>query len=128
MELGIGNPYQVLGVPVSATEQQIRACYRRLAAQHHPDCNPDDATANLRMGRINQAYALLSEPASRARVDAELARGRGASRPGLGGNFEATLLYSWVARRMQRAGRVKRALVGLAFYGYQLLRDRQRKP
>ena len=63
MELGIGNPYQVLGVPVSATEQQIRACYRRLAAQHHPDCNPDDATANLRMGRINQAYALLSEPA-----------------------------------------------------------------
>ncbi len=123
----IANPYQVLGVPVSATEQQIRGSYRRLAAQHHPDRNPDDATANERMGRINRAYALLTEPGSRVRVDAELARGR-SGRPGLGGNFDATLLYTWVARRMQRAGRVKRALVGLAFYGYQLLRDRQRKP
>lgn len=66
--------YQVLGVRPSATRDEIRRAYRRLARQVHPDTNPeweDDREANARMAVLNAAYAVLRDPARRTEYDRE---------------------------------------------------------
>jgi hypothetical protein len=64
--------YQVLEVDPSAEHEVIRAAYRRLALETHPDRNksPD---ATRRMKRLNAAYRVLSDPTARKRYDQELA-------------------------------------------------------
>ena len=61
--------YAVLGVPRDATEKQIRAAFRKLARQHHPDVNPGDTEAEERFKQINEAYEVLSDPDKRKRYD-----------------------------------------------------------
>ena len=64
--------YQVLGIHSSASLDQIRKAYRKLARRYHPDTNPeweDDARATRRMAQLNEAYAVLRDPASRAEYD-----------------------------------------------------------
>ena len=63
------NPYDVLGVARKATADEIKAAFRRLAAQHHPDRNPDDEEAQDRFKEINHAYQVLSDPQKRAAYD-----------------------------------------------------------
>ena len=53
------NPWHELGLDESATEDQIRRAYRRLAADNHPDRHPDDANAAARFQRIRDAYDML---------------------------------------------------------------------
>jgi molecular chaperone DnaJ len=53
------SPYEVLGVPVSATDDEIKAAYRKLAKQFHPDLNGGSAAAETKMKEINEAYTLL---------------------------------------------------------------------
>ena len=50
------DPYEVLGVPRSATQQEVTAAFRRLAKKYHPDLNPGDKTAQSKMAEINVAY------------------------------------------------------------------------
>lgn len=69
MHGGVFDPYEVLGVSRGASEAEIKAAFRRLAAQHHPDRNPNDADAQTRFKRINQAYQILSDPDKRAAYD-----------------------------------------------------------
>lgn len=57
--------YDILGVPVTATTDEIKKSYRRLAIQHHPDKNPDDPTASARFQAISTAYQTLCDPALR---------------------------------------------------------------
>lgn len=66
----ISNPYAVLGLPRTASASQVRAAYRRLAKQFHPDRYPG-AGATERMQRINEAWEMLSSPRARARYDAQ---------------------------------------------------------
>lgn len=50
------DPYEVLGVPHSADEEEITKAYRKLAKKYHPDLNPGDAVAAEKMSEINAAY------------------------------------------------------------------------
>lgn len=66
------DPYSVLGIPRDATPLQVARAHRRLAKQHHPDLQADEgdrADAAERMRRINEAWALLSDPAARQDYD-----------------------------------------------------------
>lgn len=61
--------YEVLGVPRSASEKEIRQAYRKLARQHHPDLNPNDKQAESRFKEIGQAYEVLSDGEKRKQYD-----------------------------------------------------------
>lgn len=61
--------YEILEVEVQATAREIKEAYRRLALQYHPDRNPGDPGAVEHMKSINEAYAVLSDPAKRQRYD-----------------------------------------------------------
>jgi hypothetical protein len=60
--------YEVLGVPVDATPDEVRAAYRAAARDHHPDAGGDAD----RMRALNQAWGVLSDPHRRAVYDREL--------------------------------------------------------
>lgn len=53
----VSDPFKVLGVSPSATEDEIKSAYRKLAKQYHPDLNPGSATAETKMKEINEAYS-----------------------------------------------------------------------
>ena len=53
--------YEVLGVTRSCTEVELKAAFRKLAMQHHPDRNPGDKDCEHRFKEINEAYEVLSD-------------------------------------------------------------------
>ncbi|KIK69487.1 hypothetical protein GYMLUDRAFT_35551 [Collybiopsis luxurians FD-317 M1] len=61
--------YDLLGVPVTASTEDIKKAYRRLAIKHHPDKNPDDPQAEERFKAIAIAYQTLSDPELRAKYN-----------------------------------------------------------
>ena len=61
--------YEVLGVHRQATADEIKAAFRKLASQHHPDKNPTDSTASVRFKEVNASYQVLSDPQRRAMYD-----------------------------------------------------------
>jgi curved DNA-binding protein len=61
--------YKILGVDKSATNDEIKAAYRKLARKLHPDLNPDDKEANKKFQQLNEANEVLSDPEKRKKYD-----------------------------------------------------------
>ena len=83
--------YEVLGVAKTATEAEMKAAFRKLAMQYHPDRNPGNHEAEVQFKEINEAYQTLSDGQKRAAYDryghAAFANGGGPGGPGFGGDF-----------------------------------------
>lgn len=74
------DAYAVLDLDPTASADDVRRAYRRLARVLHPDANPGDVAAAARFRRVAEAYALLGDPIGRARYDVVHGHARGVSR------------------------------------------------
>ena len=81
--------YESLGLPKTASQEDIKKAYRRLAMKHHPDRNPDDKDSEAKFKEIKEAYEILSDEKKRASYDqfghAGVQGGPGAGAAGAGG-------------------------------------------
>lgn len=85
------NHYATLGLDHRCTVEQIRAAYRLLAKQHHPDLNGGCAEAAARTRSLNAAHEILSDPGQRLAYDEELAAAHQTTRPARGAKMERNL-------------------------------------
>ena len=81
--------YEVLGVGRSATEQQIKSAYRKLALQYHPDRNPGDQQAEERFKEAAEAYSILADSEKRGLYDRF--GHAGVTSAGAGAGFDPTI-------------------------------------
>lgn len=114
------DPYAVLGVPRTATDEDIRLAFRKLAKQLHPDLNPGDAAAAERFKKVSAANDIVGDPDKRRQFDrgeidaageqrrgyANQAAGGGRSSRGPGGGFDDPFadIFDGIFGRGARAG------------------------
>ncbi|MFY0252472.1 DnaJ C-terminal domain-containing protein [Chitinophaga sp. 30R24] len=67
--MDVKDYYKVLGIEKTATAEQIKKAYRKLAVKYHPDKNPDDKAAEDKFKEINEAYEVLSDEEKRKKYD-----------------------------------------------------------
>lgn len=77
------NYYETLGVQKTATDEELKSAFRKLARQYHPDLHPGDEVAANKFKEVNEAYETLSDPQKRAEYDA--AQSGGGAFGGAGG-------------------------------------------
>jgi DnaJ-class molecular chaperone len=108
------DPYEVLGVPRTASQDDIKKSFRRLAKKLHPDANKNDAKAAVKFAELNAAYEILGEEDKRkafdrGEIDAEGKprfqgfEGFGGQRGGFG--REGFETFTWGPEGVRRSGR-----------------------
>lgn len=81
--------YASLGVPKTASAEEIKSAYRKLARKYHPDRNPGDTAAEAKFKDVSEAYSVLKDEQERKQYDAIRSMSGGARfTPGSGGGFE----------------------------------------
>lgn len=63
------DPYEVLGVAKTASEEEVKKAYRQAARKNHPDMNPGDDDAANRFKEVQSAYEILSDPIKKSQYD-----------------------------------------------------------
>src|SRR5918995_35571 len=109
--------YDVLGVARGASDADLKAAFRRLAMQHHPDRNPGDRECEHRFKECNEAYEVLRDPDKRAAYDrfGHAAFEQGGGGHGFGADFGSTFseifedLFEMGGRRGRSSGRERGA-------------------
>ncbi|MEV5893023.1 molecular chaperone DnaJ [Nonomuraea fuscirosea] len=100
--------YAVLGVPKTATADEIKKAYRKLARQYHPDTNQGDATKETKFKEVSEAYDVLSDTKRRKEYDEArtlFGSGVGGQRPGGGGfPFDFGDLFGGTAQQGGQTG------------------------
>ena len=61
--------YNSLGVSKTATQEEIKKAFRKLARKHHPDVNPGNEAAAEKFKEVSEAYEVLSDPEKRQKYD-----------------------------------------------------------
>ena len=83
--------YEVLGVSKTASEDDIKKAYRKLAKEFHPDLHPGDKAAEAKFKELNEAYEVLSDPQKKSKYDqfgfAGVDPSYGTGQPGYGGAY-----------------------------------------
>jgi molecular chaperone DnaJ len=105
------NPYETLGVPKSASQDEIKKAYRKLVRQHHPDRNPGDEAAEERFKDVQAAYDVLSDPEKRQQYDRFGTVGPQMGGPGPAGGFGDFDLGDLFGGLFNRGGRAQRGPV-----------------
>lgn len=77
--------YQTLGVPRTASAEDIRKAYRELARKYHPDLHPDDDAAKEKFKKVQAAFDVLNDPSKREMYDRYGSSFEGVGGPGAGG-------------------------------------------
>jgi curved DNA-binding protein len=69
MSVEFKDYYRILGVPSTATDEEIKQAFRKLAVKHHPDVARDKPAAERMFKEVNEAHEVLSNPESRRKYD-----------------------------------------------------------
>lgn len=108
--------YEILGVSKTATDEELKSAFRKLARQYHPDLHPGDEAAANKFKEVNEAYETLSDAQKRAEYDAAQAGGgsaggsafggQGGPHGGAGGSFfdDFVNMFSGDGRRSAQGG------------------------
>ena len=90
----VSDPYKVLGLSPGASDEEVKAAYRKLAKKYHPDLNPGNERAAERMNEINAAYDQIKNPQAQQETYGSGA-GSGYGGGGSAGAYSDAWSYAW---------------------------------